>query len=51
MNAINLKHGNRLASHDINFYKAFIQGLKRQGSRIKLYIVKKGMEKGFPGLF
>ena len=51
MDAINLKRGNRLTSRDINFYKAFIQGLNRQGSRIKLYIMKKGTEKGFPGLF
>ena len=35
-NAINLKRGIRLASHDINFYKAFIQELNRQRSRIKL---------------
>ena len=34
-NAINLKRGNRLASCDINFYKAFVQGLNSQGSRIK----------------
>ena len=27
-----------------------MQGLNRQGSRIKLYIVKKGTKKGFPGL-
>ena len=51
MDAINLKRGNRLASRDIKFYKAFIQGLNCQGSRIKLYIAKKGTEKGFPGLF
>ena len=44
-NAINLKRRNRLASRDINFYKAFIQGLNHQGSRIKLYTVKKGTEK------
>ena len=51
MDAINLKRGNRLASRDINFYKAFVQGLNRRGSRIKLYIVKIETEKGFPGLF
>ena len=50
-NAINLKRRNRLASHDVNFYKAFIPGLNHQGSQIKLYTVKKGTEKGFPGLF
>ena len=50
-NAINLKRGNRVASRDINFYKAFYQGLNRQGSQIKLYTVKTGKEKGYPGLF
>ena len=38
--AINLKHGNRLASRDVNFYKAFSQGLNCQGSQIKLNTVK-----------
>ena len=50
-NAINFKRENRSASRDINFYRAFFQGLNRQESQIKLYTVKKGMEKGFPGLF
>ena len=34
-NAINLKHGNRLASRNINFYKAFIQGFKPSGKSNK----------------
>ena len=46
----NLKCGNRLTSHDVNFYKAFFQGLKRQGSQTKLYRVKQVTGKGFPGL-
>ena len=42
MNAINLKSGNRSASRDVNFYKAFFQGFKPSGNRMKLYTVNKG---------
>ena len=50
-NAINLKCGNRPASRDVNFYKAFFQGFKPSGNLMKLYTVNKGTEKGFSGLF
>ena len=43
-NVINLKCGNKLSSCDVDFYS---QGLKIQGSQMKLYI----WNKIFPGLF
>ena len=43
-NAINLKCGNKLSSCDVDFYS---QGLKLQGSQMKLYI----WNKSFLGLF
>ena len=43
--------GNRSASRDVNFNKAFFQGFKPSGNRMKLYTVNKGKEKGFSGLF
>ena len=45
MECNNLKRGNRLASHDVNFYKAFYYGLNHQGSQIKLYTLKKDGER------
>ena len=42
---INLKRGNRLPSLDVNFYKAFFQGIKCQRS----YIQSKEQTKAFQG--